>query len=104
MVERGTRKNVTPLVRAALADALGMPATALLTPEDLRSLQFLKSAISVESSEAVVWQLKRCLESGSTPVTSKFGAVLAIQKLKDAHPKRRTELEAIQTRINELYR
>ncbi len=105
MVERGDRKNVHFLVRVALAHALGIPVLEVVTPEEEPQLEFLVSSITLQQAELVVWSLTRCIRAGEKPaVSSKFGAQLALQRVAAEYPERREELQAIRTRLNELFR
>ncbi len=104
MVEHGNRKNVHFLVRVALAHALGIPVLEVVTPEEQPQLEFLVSSITIQQAELVVWSLTRCIRAGETPaVSSKFGAQLALQRVAAQYPERKEELQAIRSRLNELF-
>ena len=80
MVERGARKGISFMVRVLLADALGIPATQVLTAEEADALRLVDKALSLDGAEAVVWQLRHCLASQPrlTPTVSKFAAAVSI--------------------------
>src|SRR5262245_50205904 len=82
MVERGTRKGVSLLLRVQLAEALGIPPTQVLTAQEAQVLELmLGAALSREGAEAVVWQVQRCLESEERPTVSEASARVALRKL-----------------------
>jgi transcriptional regulator with XRE-family HTH domain len=104
MVERGARPAHW-LVRVALAEALGLSVLEVLRPEEIPAYRLVDKALSLEGAEAIVWQLERCLESRAwRPTVSKITAMLALRTVVGAKPERKTDLQAVRNRLNELYR
>jgi transcriptional regulator with XRE-family HTH domain len=103
MVERGTRKGVSPMIRAALADALDIPLRDVLTVDELGIFTVVQKATTRDMASAVVWQLERCLAERSAPTVPKTSAQLALRVLMQSQPDRRGELESMRSRLNELY-
>lgn len=105
MVERGTRKGISFMVRVLLADALGIPPTQVLTSEETEVLGIVEKGLNLETAELAVWSLNRYLrEGGSLPPISKNGAAMALRKVMQARPQRRKEMESLRGELNKLYR
>jgi transcriptional regulator with XRE-family HTH domain len=103
MVERGSRKGISFLVRVALADALGIPVLEVITPSEAKILALVEKGVTSEGAEVYLWSLRKCIETGERPPGSKVGAQLVIRKAIAEHPDQRADLEAVRGRLNELF-
>lgn len=99
MLERGARKTISFFVRVQLAEALGIPATQVLTAEEADRLGIVEGALGLTSAEVVVWSLKNVRK----PPGDKFTAAIALRVVGRAHPEQKRELDALRARLNDLY-
>jgi transcriptional regulator with XRE-family HTH domain len=108
MVERGARKGVSVMVKVALATALDIAPTQLLTDDEAKIVSLLEGGISLEGAEVFVWALERCVADrragrASAPPGTKNGAAIALQTILRAHPERKQEIAALRSQVNTLY-
>jgi transcriptional regulator with XRE-family HTH domain len=105
MVEAGTRKGVSFMVRLLLAETLGIEPSLVLDADERRQLSFLENALTLGAAETFVWSLTRWRDADmKAPTGSKFGAQVAIRRVLSAHPERKEELANLRRSLNRIYR